>query len=497
MHKAVSRLIPLLMLGATTAVAAPTFVAPLERTTNLDPRDGDDPFDSRIEFGFYTRGESSTIGQQGLADGDFGVTEVAKYTSAMQVVEPRLKISLFSRLMLYVDLPIVLSWEQTWTATAAYRNADLIYAGQRNDDSIVYVNGVPASTRTPAVSLREGYNTTNTTYRQSSVGDLNVGFAFDMLSEVADASKPTWHWQFNAQLPTADERNLVYAGPDVDGQRGGQVGINATSGSPGGISEGLYRLTTRTVLARWVGKFRPYFAIDYSFGIPATESFDSHQLYDANYGQLTAEEREDFRLPENHLAPDCTVTDGQVFARCRTKTQELNGIKKSMPIGAGIKPRHIGGTEFGVSTGLWSSGGAGSKSYLKADLLLRGEYISEGREFNRMSDLLGRPTAEEQFARVGVNGGLRFATAGMLEARLLGSIGQETSHFATFEDVGDADVNDPTDSSLSDNNKSRNTINQAYEYSPYFRWAFDGVGNRFKLMDNTFYSVSFDVRIRF
>ena len=85
----------------------------------------------------------------------------------------------------------------------------------------------------------------------------------------------------------------------------------------------------------------------------------------------------------------------------------------------------------------------------------------------------------------------------MLEARLLGSIGQETSHFATFEDVGDADVNDPTDSSLSDNNKSRNTINQAYEYSPYFRWAFDGVGNRFKLMDNTFYSVSFDVRIRF
>ena len=193
MHKAVIRLAPLLLLSATTAVAAPTFVAPLERTTNLDPRDGDDPFDSRIEFGFYTRGESATIGQQGLADGDFGVTEVAKYTSSMQVVEPRLKISLFSRLMLYVDLPIVLGWEQTWTATAAYRTADLIYTGQPNDDSPVYKYGVPRSTRTPAVSLREGYSATNTTYRQSSVGDLNVGFAFDMLSEVADPSKPTWH----------------------------------------------------------------------------------------------------------------------------------------------------------------------------------------------------------------------------------------------------------------------------------------------------------------
>ena len=72
------------------------------------------------------------------------------YTSSMQIIEPRLKISLFSRLMLYVDLPIVLNWEQTWTATNAYRNADLIYAGQPNDDSIVYTNGVPASTRTPS-----------------------------------------------------------------------------------------------------------------------------------------------------------------------------------------------------------------------------------------------------------------------------------------------------------------------------------------------------------
>jgi len=494
MLNVVTRMVPLLVLGATSALAAPTFVAPLERTTNLDPRDGDDPFDSRIEFGFYTRGESATMGQQGAAaDGvGFDVTEVAKYTSSMQIIEPRLKISLFSRLMLYVDLPIVLNWEQTWTATNAYRNADLIYAGQPNDDSIVYTNGVPASTRTPSASLQPGFNATNTTTRSSSVGDLQVGFAFDMLSEVADPSKPTWHWQFNAQLPTGDERNLVYAGPDIAGEQGGTVGVNATSGNPGGVSEGLYRFTTRTVLARWVGKFRPYFAIDYSFGIPATESFDSQNLYDESYAA-----GDGFLLPNNHLARDCTVSEGMVFARCRNKTQDINGQKRSLDFGAGIKPRHIGGTEFGVSTGLWSSGGAGSKSYLKGDLLLRGEYISEGREFNRMSDLLGRPTAEEQFARIGINGGLRFATAGMLEARLLGSIGQETSHYTTFEDVGDADSGDPTDAGLADGDDRRNTINQSYEYSPYFRWSFDGVGNRFKLMDNSFYSVSFDVRIRF
>ena len=48
--------VPILMISAGTAMAAPTFVTPLERTTNLDPRDGDDPFDSRIEFGFYTLG---------------------------------------------------------------------------------------------------------------------------------------------------------------------------------------------------------------------------------------------------------------------------------------------------------------------------------------------------------------------------------------------------------------------------------------------------------
>ena len=114
-----------------------------------------------------------------------------------------------------------------------------------------------------------------------------------------------------------------------------------------------------------------------------------------------------------------------------------------------------------------------------------------------MSDLLGRPTFEEQYARVGFNAGLRFATAGMLEARLLGAYGKETSHFNSFEDVGDADDSDPSDATLPEGDDRRLTINHPYEYSPYFREAFDGVGNRFKLLDSSFYSISFDVRIRF
>ena len=501
MLKGLALTVVTLTLSVGSALAAPTFVAPLERTTNLDPRDGDDPFDSRIEFGFYTRGENATLGQQGKgADGIYNVTEVANYTSSMQVIEPRLKISLFSRLMLYVDLPIVLNWEQTWTATAPYRTAGLIYEGQAKptqDQSLVYNKGVPRSTRTPAVSFQEGYSSANTTYRRSSVGDLNVGFAFDMLSEIADPSKPTWHWQFNAQLPTGDERELVYAGPDLEGLRGGTVGVNATSGSPGGVSEGLYRITARTVLARWVGKFRPYFAVDYSFGIPATQAYDSQNLYDTNYGRATDQEQADFDLSPDHLASDCTVTTEQWFARCRNKRQDFAGDPaRTIDFGAGIKPRHIGGTEFGVSTSVWKSGGAGSKSYLKTDFLVRGEYVSEGREFNRMSDLLGRPTYEEQFARVGLNAGLRFATAGMLEARLLGAIGQETSHFTTDEKTGRADDGDPGDRALIAGEEA-GTINKAYEYSPYFRYAFDGVGNQFKLINSTFYSINFDMRIRF
>jgi hypothetical protein len=485
--------LPLFVLSAPVALAAPTFVVPLERTTNLDPRDGDDPFDSRIEFGFYTRGESATIGQQGPSTQvqGFDVQEVARYTSSMQVIEPRLKISLFSRLMLYVDLPIVLGWEQTWKATAAYRNETLMYEGHVNDDSITYRDGIPRTTRTPAVSTRTGYQNENTTYRKSSIGDLNVGFAFDMLSEISDPSKPTWHWQFNAQLPTGESRNLVYAGADTDEQRGGTVGVKATQSAVGGVSEDVYRFTTRTILTRWVGKFRPYFAIDYSFGVAASNDYDSYKLYDENYG-------EGFPLPSGHLARDCSVgPERMVFARCRNKTEDVLSTKRSNDFGDGIKPRHIGGTEFGVSTGLWSSGKGGSKSYVKGDILVRGEYVSEGREFNRMSDLLGRPTAEEQFARVGINAGLRFATAGMLEARLLGSMGKETPHFTTFEDVGTADKQDPSDDVLPAGSPDANTINHAYEYSPYYREAFDGVGNRFKLLENSFYSLNFDVRIRF
>ncbi|MDE0883810.1 MAG: hypothetical protein OSB21_14555, partial [Myxococcota bacterium] len=67
----------------------------------------------------------------------------------------------------------------------------------------------------------------------------------------------------------------------------------------------------------------------------------------------------------------------------------------------------------------------------------------------------------------------------------------------TFEDVGTADKQDPSDDILPAGSPDANTINHAYEYSPYYREAFDGVGNRFKLLDNSFYSLNFDVRIRF
>ena len=156
---------------------------------------------------------------------------------------------------------------------------------------------------------------------------------------------------------------LVYAGPDLEGLRGGTVGVNATSGSPGGVSEGLYRITARTVLARWVGKFRPYFAVDYSFGIPATQAYDSQNLYDTNYGRATDQEQADFDLSPDHLASDCTVTTEQWFARCRNKRQDFAGDPaRTIDFGAGIKPRHIGGTEFGVSTSLWKAAERGRKA---------------------------------------------------------------------------------------------------------------------------------------
>ena len=164
--------------------------------------------------------------------------------------------------------------------------------------------------------------------------------------------------------------------------------------------------------------------------------------------------------------------------------------------GAGLVPSHIGETEFGVSTNLWKTGGY-QGSYIKLDVMVRGEYHSEGRELTRMADLLGRPTFQEQFARTGFGAGLRFAHAGIIEARVLGSLGQETSHFTTFEDYGQADIDDPGDVGKTAADDTYRSINEAYEYSPYHRSAFDGVGNRLRLLTNSFSSVNVDLRIRF
>ena len=86
--------------------------------------------------------------------------------------------------------------------------------------------------------------------------------------------------------------------------------------------------------------------------------------------------------------------------------------------------------------------------------------------------------------------------SGDARARLLGAIGQETSHFTTDEKTERADDGDPGDRALIAGEEA-GTINKAYEYSPYFRYAFDGVGNQFKLINSTFYSINFDMRGRF
>jgi hypothetical protein len=484
-----------LCLFASQALATPRFVTPSERTANLDPRDGDDPFDSRIELNWYMQGESSSIGQEGInsTSGNIDVQKVLTYTSKKQVIEPRLNIGLFSRMLLSVELPIILSWQQEYTAVAAYRNAELMYQGVArptpDDTEYTYPYGVPPSQRTPSASMAEGYSATYTSHRASTVGDLKLSLAFDVLSEIADPSKPTWNWHFGIQLPTADAWTPSFAGADTDGARDGNTATNALANSPGGVSEGVYRATARTVLARWVGKVRPYFAVDYSFGWAKDDAYDSYNLFASGYPDG------DFPVPGDHLRETCNVTgDGMVHARCRHKKEQVAGKDNTLDFGAGLVPDHIGGTEFGVSGTLWKTGGS-QGSYVKADMLLRAEYHSEGRTLNRLSDLFGRPTFQEQFARIGLNGGLRFATAGILEARLLGSIGSETSHFATFEDIGKADDSDPSDATAAD--EMVGTINHAYEYSPYFREAYDGVGNRFKLLDSTFYSISADLRIRF
>lgn len=494
----------LLTLLALPAGATPRFVTPVERSSNLDNRDGDDPFDSRIEFGWYLQGDDATLGQEAIVDGVRTTTEVGTYSMTRQVIEPKLRIGLFSRLALFVEMPMVVGWNQTWKATGPFHNEAMIYEGIAPNPDGRHTFGVPAAQRTPTATTRDSYGApSHSTFRQSYVGDLRAGLTFDVLSELADPSKPTWLWELWTRLPTGQPYIPTFRGEDTeeDGRnpRVGNTETVATQNNPGGVSDGYYRFGVRTVLGRWVGKFRPYFSVGYSFGNAFTnDKYDAQFLYDkSSYQDPTPDNGEtDFDLPPDHLSDNCEVTPGQVHARCRRKTMRIADRTLTIDHGAGLRPAHIGETEFGVSTNLWKAGGY-QGSYLKLDLMVRGEYHSEGRELNRLADLLGRPTFQEQFARVGFGGGLRFAHGGMLEARILGSLGEETTHFATFEDYGTADPEDPGDINKNESDDTYRSINEAYEYSPYHRNTFDGVGNRLRLLANQFYNISVDIRIRF
>jgi hypothetical protein len=343
-----------------------------------------------------------------------------RLTQVQQNLPIRLAIGIWHDLELHATLPIVLSYTRTYG-----------YPSITDDSTSTVANN--------CVTARGGYDCAtaghfydpNAEVHRSGVGDLTIGTAFAVLSEKRDDTKPTWVVGFDYTYPLA---NAIDPSLATDPSNPGAVGSK-------------------------VQQFEPYMAM--SKRIAAIDP----------YLKVSA------TLP--HLL-------GGFYSNCDTPSKlafpENCGVDDWTRQATGEKPPYTGTLVFGAE--FYAYDEPAKHQSLVIDLRGTGQYVSEGRYYNEMSDQLGKLLYTEQYFHVGGTFGINARAAQYVELRLAASYFRDTDHFLTNENVGvDRDGNGKVDLP-----PTPNALDTTGELNPNYDFRWDGVGRRFRVGQvNDFY----------
>lgn len=221
--------------------------------------DEGDPFSLNVSLGFEYFSKSAkvlretAIAQPGLTTGGYTsrLMNVAKYSSTMTKLTPRIDIGLYHDLALYFRLPIILSYAQ--------QLGDL--DGTKGRESVV-AQGAPGETL---------FTLPFKSPDRSGVEYLAVGLDVDVLSQARDRTKPTWLLGLEGRFsvgepmhacnPSQKPGQVSCANPadiDRDGTSNSPFeGANVSSREPG-VTRGTIGLEVHTILSKRMKYVEPY-----------------------------------------------------------------------------------------------------------------------------------------------------------------------------------------------------------------------------------------------
>lgn len=413
-------------LVAVLALSAlPAGAAELTRTISGFDQGMQFPLGVDLQVSYERLQHRGLINRENHQSGDIVDVAELRFTEIKQQLPIRLAIGLWHDLELHASLPIVLGWTRNFNYPSITDAAH----------STVANNCVTARGDFKCGQAGNFYDP-NAEVHRSGVGDLTVGMAFAVLSEKRDDTKPTWVLGFDYTYPLASQLDPT-------------VATSATS--PGAIGDKVERFEPWMAMSKRVGMVDPY--LKFSATLP--------HLIGGYYSNCDHPNK--LAFPEN-----CPGGGDPSADWTRQDTGE--------------KPPYVGTLIFGAE--FYAYDDPEKHQSFAIDLRGTGQFISEGRYYNEMSDQLGKLLYTEQYLHMGGTLAINARAAEYVELRLAASYFRDTDHFLTNENVGvDNNGNGRVDLPGAPSDRDlTGEINPTYD----FRW--DSVGRRFRIGQvNDFY----------
>lgn len=412
MFRCAPRLVAVLAAVPLTALGA-------EVTRIASSFEPDDPFGMFIDVSYLRDQLKGEIAREVHEGGEF-IRErpELRYFMADNRLNFDIRIGLWQDVELKYSIPLVFAVNQDWAFAAGNdaSNSTILNNCLQPDGRLLDPN---------CLSTRAGHSAIfavpNSSFR-GGIGNMHFGLSYAIFNERKDRSKPTWVVGLDYEAPTAELYDpTVQTAEDDRGQ----------------IGDRIHKYTFFTAFSKRLGVADPYFKLQYT--APARGP--------GWYSNCDALDR---------------ALNMSVPSNCHTGiwTREETGIRPPHKVGV------LFGSEFNLHEG------EAKHQRVALDLHTNAEYVSQGRYYNPLTDMLGKLLYTGDYLDVGGGIGITAQASEYLILRAVSTLLYGTERTLTDERIG-KDVD----------GDGQVAIDDVAELNPNFDYRADMVSRRFRLKD--------------
>lgn len=414
----------------STLVSAPSRGAEITRIASSFEENH--PFGMLLEVGYQRTQERARIVRETHQGG--GVVDMPElnFVGIDQRLIVDARIGIWKDLELHYALPVVFSQNRTWRYAS----------GTDNSNSTIYNNCLQANGNlldpgcpTTGVGSQSLFSPNSDSFR-SGLGDMTFGLAYAIFNQAKDDTKPMWILGLDYTAPTADRLDPTVA---------------TSSGSRGPIGDKMHKYKFYTSFSRRMGPAEPYFQIHYTLPVRGPGWYSN-----------------------------CDRPDPRNMARPQNCADAAWGRGET-----GINGPHVAGMLVGTELKLAAA--PNDRTYFAIDLRGIATFVSAGRYYNELSDLLGKLLYTQEYLQLGGALGINAQPAEAITFRGMVSLAYNTEHFLTNEAIG-KDL---------DNDGTVDVTANPREINPTFDFRTDMVSRRFRAVETFVFRADVSIRFNF